>query len=76
LIRGLLLHQAVPFPVPAEYAGRYAPGAYQANATGTGAPERTIPLPQAPVTGTDAPKRATPSPGDSLLSRVKRAFGL
>lgn len=76
LIRGLLLHQAVPFPVPAECAGRYPPGAYQANITGTGAPERTIPIPQVPVMGTDAPDRAIPSPGESWLSRVKRALGL
>jgi len=45
LIRGLLLHQTVPFPVPAEVAGRYPPGTYQAHVTGTGAPERTIASP-------------------------------
>ena len=40
LIRGLLLHQPVAFPVPANEA----PGLYQAHMTGTGYPERRLPI--------------------------------
>lgn len=40
LIRGLLLHQPVEFPVPA----KEAPGLHQAHVTGTGYPERQLPV--------------------------------
>jgi len=43
LIRGLLLHQAVAFPVPADAPMGEAPGLYQAHVTGTGYPERRLP---------------------------------
>ena len=43
LIRGLLLHQAVAFPVPANAPMGEAPSVYQAHMTGTGYPERRLP---------------------------------
>lgn len=43
LIRGLLLHQPVAFPVPADEPMYGVPGVYQANVTGTGYPERQLP---------------------------------
>ena len=43
LIRGLLLHQPLVFPVPADEPMGGAPGVYQAHVTGTGYPERRLP---------------------------------
>lgn len=43
LIRGLLLHQPVAFPVPADTPIEASPGVFQAHVTGTGFPERQLP---------------------------------
>jgi len=42
LIRGLLLHQPVEFPMPSDVPASAQPGLYQHHIAGTGFPERTL----------------------------------